>query len=95
MKISREQVDHVARLARLSLSKEDRERYASQLSQILGYVEKLNELETSGVEPTSHVVPMANVFREDRMRPSLPQEKALENAPDFEEGFFRVPKIIE
>jgi aspartyl-tRNA(Asn)/glutamyl-tRNA(Gln) amidotransferase subunit C len=95
MKITREQVEHVAKLARLALSNEEKERFAAQLSQILTYVEKLNELDTSGVEPTSHVIPLSNVFREDRSRPSLPREKLLQNAPESEGGFFRVPKIIE
>jgi aspartyl-tRNA(Asn)/glutamyl-tRNA(Gln) amidotransferase subunit C len=95
VKITQEQVEHVAKLARLALSPEEMERLASQLSEILDYVEKLNRLDTSGVEPTSHVIPLSNVFREDRARPSLPQEKALQNAPEAEAGFFQVPRIIE
>lgn len=95
MKISREEVLHVAKLARLELSSEEIERLTDQLSNILTYVEKLNQADTKEVEPTSHVMSISNVFREDRTRPSLPVEKALENAPDSEGPFFQVPKIIE
>ncbi|MFY9268735.1 MAG: Asp-tRNA(Asn)/Glu-tRNA(Gln) amidotransferase subunit GatC [Candidatus Manganitrophaceae bacterium] len=95
MNISREQVLHVAKLARLQLSPEETERFTDQLSHILTYVEKLNRLDTVGIEPTSHVLSLSNVFREDRLRPSLPVEKALENAPDAEGPYFQVPKIIE
>jgi aspartyl-tRNA(Asn)/glutamyl-tRNA(Gln) amidotransferase subunit C len=95
MAISREQVEHVARLARLSLTEEEAERYTEQLNDILGFAEKLNELDTDDVEPTSHVLPMANVLREDERRPSLPREKALANAPDQKDGMFRVPAVFE
>ena len=95
MKITLQEVEHVARLARLALSDEEKEQMRSQLDRILGYIEKLNQLETSGVEPTSHVIPMTNVFREDAVVPSLPRGEALGNAPDPHEGFFRVPRIIE
>lgn len=94
MKITQEHVEHVAKLARLALSEEEKKKLSLQLSQILDYIETLNALDTSGVEPTSHVVPLSNIYREDRVRPCLSQEKALQNAPDSEEGFFRVPKII-
>lgn len=95
MKIDREQVQHVAKLARLALTPEETERFAEQLSEILSYVEKLNEIDTSGVEPTSHVLSLSNVLREDRARPSLSTDQALANAPEREGAFFRVPKIIE
>ena len=95
MKISQEQVKRVAKLARLSLTPEETERFSEQLSHILSYIEKLNQLDTSKVEPTSHVLPLSNVFREDQARPSLPAEEALANAPDREGPFFRTPKIIE
>lgn len=95
MKLTREEVDHVARLARLHFSEEEAERFREQLSAILTYVEKLGELDTTGVEPTSHVLPIRNVFREDAVLPSLPREEALVNAPDRTEEFYRVPKIIE
>ena len=95
MKISYEEVEHVGRLARLALSEEERERMRAQLDAILTYINKLNELDTSQVEPTSHVIPMTNVFREDKVRPSLSQEQALANAPDRQEALFRVPRILE
>ena len=95
MKITKEQVEHVAKLARLAITEEEKERYTQQLSNILTYIEKLKELDTSKVEPTSHVLPMKNIFREDEVRPSLPREEILKNAPDRTEEFFSVPKIIE
>jgi aspartyl-tRNA(Asn)/glutamyl-tRNA(Gln) amidotransferase subunit C len=95
MEISKEQVEHVARLARLEVSEDEKAMFARQLSGILTYMDQLKELDTNGVEPTTTVLPTDNVFREDNMRPSLPQEKALANAPDQTDGFFRVPKILE
>ncbi len=88
-------VEHIARLARLRLSGEERKKFGVQLSSILTYVEKLNELDTSGVEPTSHVLAMGNVMREDVLRASLSADDALMNAPDRADDFYRVPKIIE
>jgi len=88
-------VEHIAHLAKLRLSEEEKEKFGAQLSSILTYVEKLNELDTSGVEPTSHVLAIGNVMREDALRPSLPTDEALLNAPDRADNFFRVPKIIE
>ena len=95
MKITIEDVEYVARLARLALNQAEKERMRAQLDSILSYIDKLNELDTSAVEPTSHVLQMVNVFREDEVRPSLPQEEALANAPDRRDLFFRVPKILE
>ena len=95
MEISKEQVEHVARLARLEVSEDEKAMFARQLSGILTYMDQLKELETKGVEPTATVLPTDNVFRDDNVRPSLPQEKALANAPDQADGFFRVPKILE
>jgi aspartyl-tRNA(Asn)/glutamyl-tRNA(Gln) amidotransferase subunit C len=89
--IDREQVLHVARLARLRLSDEEVSRMQGELSTILDHIEKLNELDLDGVEPTSHVVEIENVLREDVPRPSLPRETALEQAPDAAAGGFRVP----
>jgi aspartyl-tRNA(Asn)/glutamyl-tRNA(Gln) amidotransferase subunit C len=94
-KITRAEVEHVARLARLELSQEERERMTSQLDAILGYMDALNALDTSGIEPTTTVIPMVTVMREDVVRPSLDREEALANAPDREGMFFRVPRIIE
>ncbi len=95
MEISKEQVEHVARLARLEVSENEKAMFARQLSGILTYMDQLKELDTKGVEPTATVLPTDNVFRDDNVRPSLPQEKALANAPDQADGFFRVPKILE
>ena len=95
MNITVADVEHVARLARLELSPEDKALFAGQMGAILGYVEKLKELDTEGVLPTSHAVPMENAFREDLAAPAIGIEKALANAPDRVESFYRVPKVIE
>lgn len=95
MKITVADVEHVARLARLELCQEEKALFAGQMGAILGYVEKLKELSTEGVVPTSHAVPMENAFREDVVCPSIGIEKALANAPDRVESFYRVPKVIE
>jgi aspartyl-tRNA(Asn)/glutamyl-tRNA(Gln) amidotransferase subunit C len=89
------EVEQVARLARLELAPEEKARMRDQLDRILGYIDKLRALDTEGVEPTSHAVPMVNVFREDEARPCFPLEEMLANAPDRSGEFFRVPKIIE
>ncbi len=89
--IDRQQVLHVARLARLRLSEEEVDRMAGEMSTILEHVETMNELDLEGVEPTSHVVELQNVLREDVPRESLPRERALEQAPDAADGGFRVP----
>ena len=94
-KISLKDVEHVARLARLELSDADKERMRRELDGILSYIDKLRALDTEGVEPTSHAVPMTNVMREDVPRPSFPQADMLANAPDRSGELFRVPKIIE
>jgi len=93
--ISREDVVHVARLARLELSDTEMERMREQLNGILGYIDKLKELDVSGVEPTSHAVPLVNVMREDAVVPPFAQDAMLANAPDRVGEFFRVPRIIE
>lgn len=95
MAIDDRTVEHVARLSRLELTPEERELFREQLSRILEYFSKLNELDTSGVPPTSHVVPMSNVFREDVVTPSLEREEVLGEAPDQEEGYFKVPRVFE
>jgi aspartyl-tRNA(Asn)/glutamyl-tRNA(Gln) amidotransferase subunit C len=89
--IDREQVLHVARLARLALSEEEVEKMSSELSTILEHVERISELDLEGVEPTSHVVELENVLRPDEPRPSWPRERILEQAPDPADGAFRVP----
>ena len=94
-KISLKDVEDVARLARLELSDADKERMRRELDGILTYIDKLRALDTEGVEPTSHAIPMTNVMRDDTPRPSLPQDAMLANAPERSGEFFRVPKIIE
>lgn len=93
--ISHDDVRYVARLARLELEPGELDRYSQQLSTILNHIDKISELDLSGVEPTSHVISLANVFREDEVRPSLAREEALANGPEVEEGAFRVPPILE
>ncbi|PYM80485.1 MAG: Asp-tRNA(Asn)/Glu-tRNA(Gln) amidotransferase subunit GatB [Candidatus Rokuibacteriota bacterium] len=94
-RIEAREVEQVARLARLELSAEEQGRMREQLDRILGYIDKLRRLETEGVPPTSHAVPMVNVLREDEPRPCVPAEEMLANAPDRSGDFFRVPRIIE
>ena len=94
-RISLREVEHVARLARLELSAAEKERMRSQLDVILGYVAKLEEVDIAGVPPTSHVLPLVDVMREDEVRPSYPADAMLANAPDPEGDLFRVPKILE
>lgn len=88
-------IDHLARLARLSLSDDEKKLFENQINSILSYVDKLNELDTSNVEPTSHVISISNVVRDDLPGASLDREDALMNAPDHTDKFYRVPKIIE
>ena len=88
-------VDHLAQLARIELTPDEKQRFAGQLEEILAHVEQLKKAQTGGAAPTSHVLPMANVFREDRTAPSLSTDEALSNAPDREGPFFRVPRIID
>jgi aspartyl-tRNA(Asn)/glutamyl-tRNA(Gln) amidotransferase subunit C len=89
--IERDQVLHVARLARIRLSEDEVDRMAGEMAKILEHVEKMNELDLDDVEPTSHVVELQNVLREDVPRDGLPRERALEQAPDAAQGGFRVP----
>ncbi|HZA20490.1 MAG TPA: Asp-tRNA(Asn)/Glu-tRNA(Gln) amidotransferase subunit GatC [Actinomycetota bacterium] len=95
MALDRAAVDHVARLARLDLSDAEREQMLAELSQILEHAERIQALDLDGVEPTSHAVPIVNAMRPDVKTPSLPQEVALRNAPESEDGRFKVPRIIE
>jgi aspartyl-tRNA(Asn)/glutamyl-tRNA(Gln) amidotransferase subunit C len=88
-------IGKVAKLARLDLSEEERATFGKQLEQILTYMEQLNRLDTTGVEPTSHAIPVHNAFREDETRPSCPQEEVLSISPDQENGHLKVPRIIE
>ena len=94
MSVTRKEVEHIAELARLELTNIELEEYTVQLNKILEYVEKLNELNTENVQPLSHPIEGANVFREDIMKPSVDREEALKNAPAKNEEFFKVPKVI-
>jgi aspartyl-tRNA(Asn)/glutamyl-tRNA(Gln) amidotransferase subunit C len=95
MGIDRAAVDHVARLARLDLSEEERVRMQAELSTILDHVTKIQALDLDGIAPTAHTVPLRNVMRPDDVKPSLSQEQALDNAPAERDGRFMVPRIVE
>ena len=88
-------VKYVARLARIALAPEEEQKLGDQLGHILGYIEKLKELDVANVEPTAHAVPLVNVTRPDELRPSLPHDAAMRNAPAQANGLFVVPKIVE
>ena len=88
-------IKYVAHLARLQLTPDEEKKLGAQLGNILGYIEKLNQLDVSGVEPTAHAVPMVNVTRPDEIRPSLSHDDALRNAPAQANGLFIAPKIVE
>lgn len=95
MSITVKDVQHVAKLARLQLSPEEEATFTEQMNAILQYAEKLNELDTENVKPTTHVLQVSNVMREDVVKESLSQEEALLNAPDEEDGHFKVPAVLE
>lgn len=95
MKVTRDQVRHIAALARLRFDAAEEEEIATQMTRILDYVEKLNELDLDGVEPMSHVLDLHNVVRPDQPQQRITREQALSNAPDADEAYFRVPKVIE
>ncbi|HUA39745.1 MAG TPA: Asp-tRNA(Asn)/Glu-tRNA(Gln) amidotransferase subunit GatC [Candidatus Sulfopaludibacter sp.] len=88
-------IKYVAHLARLHLTPDEEKKLGAQLGNILGYIEKLNQLDVSGVEPTAHAVPLVNVTRPDEVHPSLPHDEAMRNAPAQANGLFIVPKIVE
>lgn len=88
-------IKYVAQLARLHLSPEEEQQLGGQLTAILGYIEKLRQVDVSAVEPTAHAFPLVNVMRPDEPRPSLPHDEALRNAPAKAGGLFVVPKIVE
>ncbi|MBT2758615.1 Asp-tRNA(Asn)/Glu-tRNA(Gln) amidotransferase subunit GatC [Mesobacillus foraminis] len=94
-RISVDQVKHVAHLARLAVTEEEAEKFKRQLDQIITFAEQLNELDTENVEPTSHVLDIRNVMREDAAKPGLPNEEVLKNAPDHQDGQIKVPSIME
>lgn len=94
MPVSKEEVKKIAELARLEFSESEIEKYTVEMNNILGYVEKLNELDTSKVEPLSHPIENTNVFRDDKIIPSTERDEALKNAPDKTSEHFKVPKVI-
>jgi aspartyl-tRNA(Asn)/glutamyl-tRNA(Gln) amidotransferase subunit C len=94
MQITKHDVEHVAKLARLEITEAESSAFSRQLSAILTYMEQLNRFDTTGIEPTTTVLPQTNVVREDEARPCLPVDAALANAPERENGFFVVPRIL-
>ena len=94
-RISIDEVKHVANLARLAITEEEAGMFQKQLDAIITYAEQLNELDTTNVEPTSHVLAMKNVMREDERKQGLPIEEVVKNAPDHKDGYIRVPSILE
>ena len=94
MAVTIKDVEHIAKLARLEFTEAEKEKFTHQLNQILAYIEKLNELDTTNVEPLSQVIELKNVFREDEVKSSYPREDMLKNAPSKTEKFFKVPKVI-
>ncbi len=95
MPLTREQVQHIARLARVGLSEDDIARFQEQLSEILDYFERLRQLDTEGVPPTTHTLPLHSIMRPDEPRPSLPRDEVLANAPQREGDLFRVSAVLE
>lgn len=95
MSISKEDVDKIARLAKLELTEDERGKFAKQLGDIISYVEKLNEVDVSNVEPLAHVNDLMNVSRDDKSRPSLDKEQAFKNSPKHDKEYFLVPKVLK
>jgi aspartyl-tRNA(Asn)/glutamyl-tRNA(Gln) amidotransferase subunit C len=95
MTIKRQTVEHVAHLARINLSEQEIAKFQTQLGDILNYIDKLKKVDISKVQPTSHVLPLKNVYRQDRVKPSLPVDAVLQNAPSKKNDFFTVPRVIE
>lgn len=95
MPVTIKDVEYIANLARLEFKEEEKEKFTEQFNRILEYMDKLNELDTSNVEPLYHVIDLKNVFREDVVKPSYPREEILKNAPSRTEYFFKVPKVIQ
>jgi aspartyl-tRNA(Asn)/glutamyl-tRNA(Gln) amidotransferase subunit C len=95
LKITKNEVENVAHLARLDFSEEEKVKFTSQLNDILMYIEKLNQVDTTGIEPVSHAIALQNAFRDDIVKDSLSHDRSLSNAPEARGPFFRVPKVIE
>jgi len=94
MAITREEVEHIAKLARLQLTDEEKKRFQVELGKILEYFDQLKKLDTENVPPMTHAVPIENVLREDQVKPSLPAEGALQNTPEKKDSYFQVPKVV-
>jgi len=94
MAVTIKDVEHIAKLAKLEFDEDEKARFTEQFNEILSFMEKLNELDTSNVEPLSHVIELQNVFRKDEPKPSISTEEALKRAPSKTEKFFKVPKVI-
>ncbi len=94
MSVTKKDVEHIAKLAKLEFTEAELEKFTHQLNQILKYVEQLNKLDTSNVEPLTHVIQLSNVFRDDEVKQSIGTEDALKNAPATSDKFFKVPKVI-
>ncbi|MBC7958443.1 MAG: Asp-tRNA(Asn)/Glu-tRNA(Gln) amidotransferase subunit GatC [Vallitaleaceae bacterium] len=95
MKITKEQVTHVANLARLNLTEEEKEVMTKDMASIISFVDQMNGLDISEIKPTDHIIPINNVFRDDVVKPSMNREELLRNAPEQENGCYSVPKIVE
>jgi len=95
LKITKEQVEHVANLARLNLTEEETNQMIKDMEAIINFADQINSLDIKDIEPTAHVIPINNVFREDKVRPSMDREELLSNAPKEKNGCFSVPKIVE
>ena len=95
MSVSREEVAYVADLARIAFTDEETEQMSKELGAVLDYMNTLNQLDTAGVKPTEHILPIKNVFREDAVKASLPINEVLANAPESESGCFKVPRVVE
>ena len=95
MTVTVRDMEHVAALARLELSEQEKRRLFGDMEKIIGYFESINQLDLSGIEPTSHVLPLENIYREDRVTPSMDRESLLANAGEADEGCFRVVQVVE
>lgn len=95
MKVTKETIGHIADLARLYVSEEEKEKLTLEMEKIISYVDKLNELDTAGVKPMEHVIPLRNVMREDEVKSSLDRDKLLKCAPSSENGCYKVPQVVE
>lgn len=94
MAVTIKDVEHIAKLAKLEFTEAEKEKFTHQMNQILAYMEKLNSLDTSNIEPLAHVIELSNVFRADEVKPGVSTEDALKNAPAKNEQFFKVPKVL-